>query len=613
MPRRRSTIDPPARELGSVYTPPEIARRMVAACLDSCQRRSAPDTAPCRILDPACGDGAFLVEVFDELCRRSSNAVAAAKRLAIFRDHIFGADLDPAAVATLQSRLLERIGAAGALASQAAAVVAHNIRCGNSLTGPGLNGPQDSRNVDDSPEPPGIDWQRDFPAAASAGGFDIVIGNPPYVRERNAKPLFDLLASTELGRRWREARMDLWYYFLHRGLDLVRPGGTLSFIVNSYWTSSRGASRLIDRLNRETRFEEIVPLGAAPVFAGVSGRHMIFRLRKRCPGVDPAVDPDTACRVVIEPQSADRAQAPSVRAYDLAQRELFQNGRLIVAPPDPRQALFAGRTPLTGCYQTRQGMAENPPAINRRLQREFADRYRTGEGVFVLDRDEVERLELSATERGLLRPYYDTQVIGRYQLPAQASQQVLYLTRRTAESLAGLPAIAAHLDRFRPILERRREVRQGKSAWWHLHWPREEAIFLAPRILAVQMGREPQFVFAEQPAFVGFSVNLIVRPDRGTFALDALTGILNSQLAAAWFGRHAKRRGVKLEINAHVLREYPLPAFNAETAAQLGALVRERQNVHSDAAQAAVLEREIEELVEELYQPQRGEIPPRCG
>jgi hypothetical protein len=579
---------------------------MVAACLDSHEGSRATDLAPFRVLDPACGDGAFLIEVFDELCRRSNNAVAAAGRLAIVRDHIFGSDLDPVAIATLQSRLLERIGAAGALAREAAGVVAQSIRCGNSLTGPGLDGPQASPALDNSSEPPGIDWQRDFPPAAAAGGFDVVIGNPPYVRERNAKPLFDLLAATELGRRWREARMDLWFYFLHRGLDLVRPGGTLSFIVNSYWTSSRGASRLIDRLKRETYFEEIILLGDAPVFAGVSGHHMIFRLQKRRPEPNPAAVADRACRIVVEPRLAE--QAPSARSYDLTQRELFQNGRLIVVPPDPRQPLFAGLSPLGECYQTRQGMAENPPVINRRLQREFAGRYQIGEGVFVLDRYEVERLGLSQAERGLLRPYYDTHVVGRYQIPAEATQQVLYLTRRTAESLAGLPAIAAHLDRFRPILQRRREVQQGKSAWWHLHWPREEEIFLEPRILCLQMGRRPQFVFAAQPTFVGFSVNLIVRPARGAFTLEALTGILNSEIAASWFGRHAKRRGVNLEINAHVLKGYPLPAFNADTAAQLGTLVRERQCMPAEAAQAAVLERDIEDLVEELYQPQGGEI-----
>jgi len=612
-------IGSPARELGSIYTPPAIARRMVVACLDCCLGLGSAQlpTSPCRILDPACGDGAFLIEVFDELCRRLGNAAADVnRRLGIVRDHIFGADIDPAAVDTLQARLLDRIGGTGTLPREAAAVVEQNIRCGDSLTG-AVRVPDRATPIDDSlrQSPTGsINWQLDFPAAAAAGGFDVVIGNPPYVRERNAKPLFDSLAATELGRRWREARMDLWFYFLHRGLDLLRPGGTLSFIVNSYWTSSRGASRLIDRLARETHFEEIVLLEDAPVFAAVTGRHMIFRLRKQAGVVPERLPDDRPCRIVLGESRRANARAgrakPTERSnrrtvepeeYVLTQRELFQNGRLIVAPADVRHTVFVGRKTLGQSYETRQGMAENPPAINRRLHEEFAGRYEIDEGVFVLGGDEVARLGLSATERRLLRPYFDTRVVGRYRLPDEATQQVLYLTRHTAESLEGLPAVATHLARFRPILERRREVREGKSAWWHLHWPRDEGIFLKPRILAVQMGRRPQFVFAERPTFVGFSVNLIVRPVERAIDLAALTGILNSDLAASWFDRHAKRRGVNLEINAHVLREFPLPGFDDAIARQVGSLVRERQSVHADDPRAARLERAIEDYVARLY------------
>src|SRR6185503_6653749 len=87
-----------------------------------------------------------------------------------------------------------------------------------------------------------INWPTAFPNVAAAGGFDLVIGNPPYLRERDSKREFDRIAHSPLGKRWRTARMDLWHYFLHRGLDLLKPGGRLSFIVNSYWTSSTAAA-----------------------------------------------------------------------------------------------------------------------------------------------------------------------------------------------------------------------------------------------------------------------------------------------------------------------------------------------------------------------------------
>jgi adenine-specific DNA-methyltransferase len=521
--------------------------------------------------------------------------------------------------------------------AKATAVVESNIRCGDSLSGRGLIMPQRQGQFDYSrkgyqePFPAAaeqrvpdtlfavaIDWRRDFPVAAGAGGFDIVVGNPPYLRERNAKSLFDSLAATELGRRWREARMDLWYYFVHRGLDLLRPGGILSFIVNSYWISSRGAGKLIGRLQRETRLEFIELLNDAPVFKAIAGRHMIFRLRKR--GV-PASDRPQAerndsetCRVVVTPLPSNRRRirtevlGPDALPHEfgIPLDELFQNGRLVIARPDPGQAVFRGRPALGEHFNTRQGMAENPPSINRRLQRQFPDQFAVGEGVFVLRTDEIDRLSLSPAERGLLRSYYETTAVGRYRLAAEPTHQVLYLTRHTAPQLDDFPNIAAHLGRFRPILECRRETREGKCAWWHLHWPREELIFLKSRILSVQMGDRPQFVFAERPTFVGFSINLILPGGAGSFALGVLTGILNSDVAQRWFERHAKRRGINLEINAHVLRQFPLPGRDEQIEQRMAVLVRERQETIDDEARAVGCERKIEDLVARLYECASG-------
>jgi adenine-specific DNA-methyltransferase len=246
-------------------------------------------------------------------------------------------------------------------------------------------------------------------------------------------------------------------------------------------------------------------------------------------------------------------------------------------------------------------MAENPPSINKRLEAEFEGRYRAGEGVFVLRPDEVEKLDPSPSERALLRPYFDTVSLTRFGLPAGPTHQVLYLTRTTAPTLEGCPRIAAHLRRFLPILERRRETRRGTCAWWHLHWPRDESIFLQPRILSVQMGRQPQFVYAERPTFVGFSVNVILGNSESAPSLAALTGLLNSSLAVDWFERHAKRRGVHLEINGHVLRDFPIPMLNDEIDRTMAALVRRRQAFPQKAREVRALEQEIDRLAEAWY------------
>jgi hypothetical protein len=224
-----------------------------------------------------------------------------------------------------------------------------------------------------------------------------------------------------------------------------------------------------------------------------------------------------------------------------------------------------------------------------------------GEGVFVLRPDEVDRLQLSEAERELLRPYYDTSAIARYHLPDGPTHQLLYLTRQTAPSLAGLPKIHKHLERFRSILERRRETQEGTNDWWHLHWPREEANFISPRLLSVQMGRRPQFVFAIAPTFVGFSINVVLAAAGSSISLAALAGILNSECAREWFERHAKHRGVHVEINAYVLRQFPLPAAHSAIDAEVADGVQQRQSCSAGSPAADQLEAKIEKLVQRWY------------
>jgi hypothetical protein len=117
------------------------------------------------------------------------------------------------------------------------------------------------------------------------------------------------------------------------------------------------------------------------------------------------------------------------------------------------------------------------------------------------------------------------------------------------------------------------------------------------------MGRLPQFVYAERPTFVGFSVNVVTRRAEGTWSLPALTAILNSSWAVTWFERHAKHRGAHLEINGNVLRQFPLPPFDAEIVAELAGHSRARHQCAEESA--AEVEPRIDGIVNGLYRSAR--------
>ena len=296
---------------------------MVAACLEACQHRVAGSfDKSLRILDPACGDGAFLVEAFAQL---SAVTLSSRERIAVIREHLYGVDVDDQAVFDLRERLRRLLGD-DCTGQELEDVLHHNFRVGDAISGPAFE--KNQASLSDG-ETTAVNWNVAFPEVATADGFDIVIGNPPYLRERDARELFAKLAETSLGRRWRRARMDLWHYFVHRGLDLLRPGGTLSFVVNSYWTASRGAEPLIERLRQETAFQEICLLGNQPLFEGVSGRHMIFRTVRR-----PAEHADFVH--VRDECSKD--------SHDIAHQDLFHASRILLTPPPTRRG-FLRRSP----------------------------------------------------------------------------------------------------------------------------------------------------------------------------------------------------------------------------------------------------------------------------
>lgn len=630
--RRMSPKQTPRRRLGTYYTPQPIVRFMLRSCFDGpLAARIAQGTLPPSILDPCCGDGAFLITALSELqARFRAQAAVHSSRSGTFEWSLqpaglairclFGVDLNAAAVGRLRSSLASVCeGASSAATSAVRELAVRNIRVGDALTGPDFSSKGRPTaavpNANGTGAHEAVHWPRDFPQVAAAGGFDLVIGNPPYRSEKGDAPLFRRLARTALGRRWRQSRMDLWHYFLHRGLDLLRPGGVLCYIVPAYWMAACSARLLRERLESETTVREVILLGDVPVFEGVVGQHVILQVEKASSG--------ESCRVVDLGQIGDRTALFSAldetgredgdlpqgaRSWCVPQPSLYRRGVFTPFPDFHRDRSMTGRL-LGDVFEVRQGIAENPPFVTRSIRSRLDDGPRVGSGIFVLSAAEVTRLELAPQERALLRPYYAARFIQRFTLPDQPTHWLLYLTRRTAPEIERYPQIASHLANYRPVLERRREVRRGCIEWWHLHWPREERLFIEPRILAVQMGRVPRFVYVERPAFVGFAVNIILSRGRGNLGLAAATAVLNSTWAAEWFSMYAKRRGAAFDISGTLLRSFPCPDITDQAADQLASLCLRRQQCgpsstpgdfsgerHSDPA-ADALEQSIDRVL----------------
>jgi len=192
-----------ARKQSGVYhTPPHIVAYLVERALAPLLReQEGAQMLSLSILDPACGGGALLLGACQalfawyraralqdgahaELVRDTSGAwqLTRAARARIVHAHIYGVDRDPRAIATTRLALLLAIyaGPPGA-PDEAAPDLAANLRCGDALFGPDRAPQRAELGAAVHPPVRPLDWGAAFPAIIGAGGFDVVLANPPYL------------------------------------------------------------------------------------------------------------------------------------------------------------------------------------------------------------------------------------------------------------------------------------------------------------------------------------------------------------------------------------------------------------------------------------------------
>ena len=212
------------KEQGIYYTPSYIVDYIVKNTVGEYINTHKPEEIrKVRILDPACGSGSFLIRAYKELenyWKQNSDFAQLtldseefySKRVEILRNNIFGVDLDPKAVEIAQLNLLLQISEK----KQRLPLLQNNIKVGNSLI--------DDPSISDR----AFKWEEEFPEIMKEGGFDVVIGNPPYGADLTNAEL-DYLSINYLTNS--KKNYDTYPLFMERANSLLLKGGYFSFIV----------------------------------------------------------------------------------------------------------------------------------------------------------------------------------------------------------------------------------------------------------------------------------------------------------------------------------------------------------------------------------------------
>lgn len=226
-----------------------------------------------KVVDPACGSGAFLVRVFDYLLKEHQRVGSQLGGLfdqeQIYRDilkeNIYGVDLNEESIRITQLSLWLKTAQKG----KKLTYLDKNIKCGNSLI----------ENIDVAGDR-AFNWQNEFTEVFNRGGFDVVVGNPPYVRpeyvDRKERDYY-----IKAGKyKFTFGRFDLYLVFLELATQVLKPQGYLSFILPSSFFNQNYARLLREELLENYYIQEIVDLSDTHVFDGVSVQTGILVIKK---------------------------------------------------------------------------------------------------------------------------------------------------------------------------------------------------------------------------------------------------------------------------------------------------------------------------------------------
>ncbi|MEG4312814.1 MULTISPECIES: Eco57I restriction-modification methylase domain-containing protein [unclassified Microcoleus] len=228
-----------------------------------------------RVIDPACGSGAFLIAAFDYLMQqyervdRELNALGCKPKdgnslefdRSILSNNLYGVDLLPESAEITKLSLWLKTAEPG----KTLTYLDDNIKAGNSLVA--------DSNVADT----AFDWQAEFPQIFADGGFDVVLGNPPYVRQELLSPIKPYL---QANYESYNGVADLYTYFYELGLKILKPGGVLSYIVTNKWLRSGYGEPLRKFFASQGLLEQIIDFGHAPIFEEADTFPCIVAVRK---------------------------------------------------------------------------------------------------------------------------------------------------------------------------------------------------------------------------------------------------------------------------------------------------------------------------------------------
>lgn len=560
------------------------------------------ELAEIKVLDPACGSGAFLIQALERLIQERRWLTDERQRItpaagslfdidsvtrAVLTENLYGVDINAESVEITRLALWLH----SALPDRPLCSLDKNIRCGNSLVGPRFyKGQQLGFSVDERERINAFSFSAAFPEVfgrpGDRSGFDCIIGNPPYVKLQNFRKVDSATAEylvearrkdgTPLYESTQTQNFDLYLPFLEQGMELLSASGRMGFIAPSVWLMNEYGQGLRRKLRRTRRLERWIDFKDYQVFDEAITYTALQFFRGR------PVD-DIACMFAPDGKVAGiEWSRPDARVpyAELGADEVW------TFAPDVERALL--RRLDRDCQKLGEvasiivGVQTSADAIYQ-LKRVASDRYerRLPNGT----------TQIVNIEAGLMRPIVSGEDAKRYLEPAP-SCYVLFPYDDAGERArlysedelrSRYPKGWAYLESHEAELRARERGAFDDSAWYRFG-----------RNQNIDKQKLPKLLIPRLTTRLAAAVD-----DAGRFVLDNVdvNGVLTSSKRESWFlvgvldgpvanfvWRHVSKpfQNDFRSANKQFISPLPIPAANAQERRDIGERAEELQRLHTE-------------------------------
>jgi len=547
---------PEVRKAGGVYYTPQyvveyIVKNTVGKLIEG---KTPKQIEKIRILDPACGSGSFLIGAFQCLIDYHTRYLAehpkeahvhplfpdlvkdengeprlsVVRKARILKNNLFGVDIDPQAVEiTMMSLYLKALEGERSYLPPKQHILPelkYNIICGNSLVGPDFYKDQQLSFIDDEDKfrVNVFDWEAGFPEILKAGGFDSVIGNPPYVRQESLSEFKDYF---EKHYESFDGVADLYVYFMEKGIRLLREGGYYSIIVSSSFLRTTFGEPLRAYLKKAAAILRVVDFGGLAVFENAKDTYVcIPLLRKR--------------------QQPERIEIANVSSLDFEALDAYVTPRIYTIP---NQRLTSKAWSLKSDDEARvfSKILNAGIPLGEYVDKKIFYGIKTGlNEAFELTEPEAKNIQRThPSSRELIKYVLGGEDIRRYFVTPQSKFWIVIPCAWTRENMRKdgaqgaisekeawawfskkHKALADHLRTFETDCRKRQD--QGEF-WWELRPCDYYQYFGLPKIIFPDIAKGPRFHLDSNEFYLANTAYCLGSGDK------YLLGVLNSRLF--WF------------------------------------------------------------------------------